>query len=257
MSLRIRFSGTTNVGRVRTRNEDSFRVAEEEGLAVVADGMGGHPGGDVASKVAAEAALAFLREAPRDAGEDPAALEEIMARSVLVAHEAVRAAAGEHPRLERMGTTLTALRADLPTRTWALGHAGDSRAYLLRGGHLSQVSHDDTWVQARVDAGLLSADGARAHPASHVLQQCVGLETPPTPHRSSGGLRAGDRFLLCSDGLTDMLTDAEIRERLEEPVGEAAARALVEGALERGGRDNVTVVLGDVEEEDGPGDGAA
>ncbi len=255
MSLRIRFSGTTHVGRVRTRNEDTFELDPEAGLAVVADGMGGHPAGDVASKVAAEAALAFLREAEVDR-RDGAALEEVLERCVLHAHAAVRARVAEHSRLEGMGTTLTALLADAASGRWALGHAGDSRAYLLREGRLTQVSHDDTWVQAQVDSGRLSAERARGHPAGHILQQCVGLDAPPSPHSGGGTLGAGDRFLLCSDGLSDMLADDEIREALAEPVADAAARALVQGALERGGTDNVTVVLADVEEEGAGGGGA-
>jgi protein phosphatase len=238
---------------VRRRNEDSFRLAPEIGLAVVADGMGGHPGGDVASDVASEAALAFLRDAAMEAEADARAVEDALARCVLHAHHAVRARARERPALEDMGTTLTVLLLDAAASRWALGHAGDSRAYLLREGTLAQVSHDDTWVQAEVEAGRIPADRLRGHPAGHILRQCVGLETPPDPHHRSGPLGAGDRFLLCSDGLTDMLTDAEIRDALGEPVAEAAARALVERALERGGRDNVTVVLADAEEEAGDG----
>lgn len=242
------------MGRVRTRNEDSFRVLPADTLAVVADGMGGHPGGDVASRIAAEAASESLRAHRGGEGASPDAnlegeLGETMARCVLDAHRAVRREGSERPELEGMGTTLTALLVDAPAGRWAVGHAGDSRAYLLRARRLEQLTRDDTWVQAQVEAGRITAEEARHHPASHVLRQCLGLADPPEPRRYGGELRTGDRFLLCSDGLTDMLADDEILRLLQERDDpEEAAGALVEAALERGGVDNVTVVVTRIED---------
>jgi protein phosphatase len=233
---------------VRARNEDAWIIAAEDGLAVVADGMGGHPGGDTASRLAADAATATLRAAARGSGDSGGNLHgplgDAMARCVLDAHEAVRRAARDAPLLEGMGTTLTALLVAPDSGRWAVGHAGDSRAYLLRGGRLEQITRDDTWVQAEVEAGRIRPEEARGHPAAHVLRQCVGLDEPPEPRRYIGDARPDDRFLLCSDGLTDMVEDPVIRELMAEAgdPGEAT-RSLVDRALEEGGRDNVTVVV--------------
>ena len=248
MPLRASFAGRSDTGRVRARNEDAWIVSEEDGLAVVADGMGGHPGGDTASRLAADAAAGTLREAaPRAATSADnlhGPLGDAMARCVLDAHRAVRLTARETPSLDGKGTTRTALLVAPGSGRWAVGHAGDSRAYLLRGGRLEQVTRDDTWIQAEVEAGRIPPEEARGHPAAHVLRQCVGLDEPPEPRRYGGDARPGDRFLLCSDGLTDMVEDSVIQELLadaDDP--DEAARSLVERALEEGGKDNVTVVV--------------
>lgn len=256
MGLRATFAGRTDVGRVRTRNEDTLVIDPEHALAVVADGMGGHPGGDVASRVAAEAAANSLRAhigaggataSPGDNLDD--AMGEAMVRCVLDAHRAVRSEGRNHPELRGMGTTLTALVVDPSRARWAVGHAGDSRAYLLRDGRLRQVSRDDTWVQAQVDAGRITSEEARHHPAAHVLRQCVGLDDPPEPRSYAGELEAGDRILLCSDGLSDMVEDEGIlRILVDAPDPQDAVAALVDAALEEGGVDNVTVALAAVDD---------
>lgn len=250
MSPSPSFAGRTDVGRVRERNEDSWATVPEAGLAVVADGMGGHPGGDVASQEATDAVVADFSdrvEAEGDGHPDRNLHDELgeaMARSVLVGHEAVRRRGEREPGLRGMGTTLTALMLHPASGRWAVGHAGDSRAYLLRDGSLERITRDDTWVQAQMEAGRISADEARGHPASHVLTQCLGLETPPEPRTTVGEVEDGDRFLLCTDGLTGMVSDDEIRDALAaHPDPDEAARDLVERALDRGGVDNVTVVV--------------
>ena len=170
--------------------------------------LGGHPGGDVASAVAADAAAATLRvrvgeEERRPRGEDPPeSLGDTMARSVLDAHEAVRRHARTHPDLRGMGTTLTALLLDRSGERWAVGHAGDSRAYLLRDGALTRLTRDDTWVQAQVDAGHLPAEEAHMVEEAEILRMLASADDP-----------------------------------------DAGAAALVDAALERGGVDNVTVVV--------------
>jgi len=150
-----------------------------------------------------------------------------------------------------VGTTLTAMAFDPDGKVYVLGHVGDSRAYRLRAGALDQLTPDDTWVQARVDAKDLTPEQAKRHPFGHILTQCVGLEDAPDPHIHDGTVAIGDVYLLCSDGLVGMLEDEDIarilRERLGEPpdpqVLETAGQALVDAANEAGGKDNITVAL--------------
>jgi len=242
--LYLTLAGKSDVGRVRRRNEDSFRLAPELGIAVVADGMGGHPGGDVASRIAAERALERLRE-PRA----PGSMERAMSDVVLSAHAAVRDRGASEPALSGMGTTLTAFLADVVEEAWCIGHVGDSRAYLLRGGAFCQLTRDDTWVQRKVDADELTPAQARHHPFGHILTQCLGSDAPPVVQVLTGSLEAGDLFLLCSDGLVGMLDDEMLYEILlahtRDPAAdvESAARSLVTSARERGGFDNITVAL--------------
>ena len=247
--------GLSDIGRARTRNEDSLALVPSKGIAVVADGMGGHPGGDVASRIAAVRTAEMLEER---LGPGPFAEQDLSARmrgammeSVMSAHRAIRKACTEDEDLEGMGTTLTVMALDLDSNRYALGHVGDSRAYRFRAGELSQLTRDDTWVQERVEAEELTPEQARNHPFSHILTQCVGLPDAPTPHILDGTAQADDVYLLCSDGLVGMLEDEDIAHILLEQLGdashaeglEAAAAALVAAANEAGGYDNVTVAL--------------
>jgi len=245
----------SDVGRVRTRNEDTVRLHRTPELVVVADGMGGHPGGDVASAIAAEQAEEWLRtrwppdpgthDLPEDRREE--SWTSLLAEAVEEAHRAVCRRGQGQPEFQGMGTTLTALALDGGASRWALGHAGDSRAYLLRDGVLSRLTRDDTWVQEQIDAGRLDPEEAWRHPSGHVLTQAVGLDPGPEPWSATGSLHPGDRFLLASDGLTDMLLEGRIRDLLsgDEPL-EEVARRLVDAALAAGGEDNVTVGLAEV-----------
>jgi len=155
-------------------------------------------------------------------------LEGAMRRSVLQAHEAIREKTRTTPSLEGMGTTITALALDPDTDTFVLGHVGDSRAYRLRGGALTQLTRDDTWVQDRVEAEQLTVEQARRHPFAHLLTQCLGLEDTPVPHISHGPVRVGDAYLLCTDGLAGMLEDPRLLEILTDELGTNGAQA--EGA---------------------------
>ncbi len=164
--------GLSDIGRTRTRNEDSICLVPHLGVAVVADGMGGHPGGDVASRIAAETAASVLadaietRPAEDDGGER---MRTAMSRSVASAHEGIREEGLDRPELEGMGTTLTAMALDAGSMSWVVGHVGDSRAYLYRAGELTQLTRDDTWVQDRVDAAQLTKEQAKRHPFGHLL----------------------------------------------------------------------------------------
>jgi serine/threonine protein phosphatase PrpC len=215
--------------------------------------MGGHPNGNVASRIATEAAAAVLREELTAAmPEDPdraTRLGVAMSRSMAGAHRAIRAEGERDPDLVGMGTTLTGLLVD--RGTYVLGHVGDSRAYRFRSGTITQLTRDDTWVQERIDANLITPEQARRHPYSHLLTQCLGLDDMPTPSILQGQVEAGDVYLLCTDGLVGMLDDAQVEEILERelPKGagpraiDSAVRALIDSANEAGGHDNITAVL--------------
>jgi protein phosphatase len=245
-------TGSSDIGRIRRRNEDAIALVPELGIAVVADGMGGHPGGDVASRLAADTAAQLLRAAIET--RDPsrafqAALLGSAEQAVLRAHEAIRARGTEEPRLDGMGTTLTAMAIDAATGTYVIGHAGDSRAYRLRAGALEQLTRDDTWVQQQIDNGHMPPSAARSSPYAHLLTQCLGLEDPPTPQLLSGRAESGDTFLLCTDGLVGMLDDDVMRALLHERLSvngaapDAALDALVAAANDEGGHDNITAAL--------------
>jgi PPM family protein phosphatase len=249
-------TGLTDIGRTRKRNEDSLSLLPNIGVAVVADGMGGHPGGDVASRIAAETAARLLGEAQeRDSADTEVReqLREAMAESFVMAHQEIRARGTVEPELEGMGTTLTAMVVHARSDTYVLGNVGDSRAYLYRCGKLTQLTRDDTWVQDQVDNERITIEAARKHPYSHLLTQCLGLEEPPIPQILDGRVEVGDTYLLCSDGLVGMLEDFEVERILEKELsanGDAgpdapssAVKALVDAANSGGGYDNITAAL--------------
>lgn len=236
--MRFAWAARTDVGRMRDHNEDSVWPVEDGAsteaiVAGVADGMGGHAGGEVASSTALETAVTV--------GGDPAV-------RVRAANLAVVDAARERPRLSGMGTTLTLATFD-PDGDLDIAHVGDSRAYLLRDGDIEQVTTDHSYVGEMISAGRLSPEEAETHPYRSVLTRAVGLD--PTVDVDTYGvvLEAGDRVLLCSDGLTTMIGDDAIAEILEEnrDLGRVAD-ALVTAANEAGGVDNITVVVVDVTE---------
>lgn len=237
-------SARSDIGRVRTTNEDAWFADDGRGVFLVADGMGGHAAGEVASQMAAErigAAICRLRDA--DSGVD--AVKAGLAEAVRKANiEIVERAAREQDK-KGMGTTLTMLVL-FPSATYVAGQVGDSRAYLLRGGRLQQLTKDHTVVQEQVDRGLLSGDQARLHPLSHILTRALGAQSEVKADLLTGTAQPGDLFLLASDGLSGMLEDTEIRKILarnpQAPLSETA-EALVEAAKDEGGVDNVTVLL--------------
>lgn len=238
---RLEAFGLSDVGRVRSRNEDSYAVLEEAHLAVVADGMGGHGNGDVASRIAVEA----VREKYADAkGEtvDEFAIAERLQKAFAHAHEKIREAGEEDNSLRGMGTTLIA--AVVEDQHAVIGHVGDSRAYALRGKTLTQLTEDHSWVHEQVAAGHLSEDQAREHPFKSVVTRALGGEHPVEVDLRRVRLQQGDILLLCSDGLTTMLTDDEINDLLNEggSIDEMTQR-LINASNERGGADNITIVM--------------
>jgi protein phosphatase len=236
MGLYLRCVARSHVGLVRAGNEDSGYAGAR--LAVVADGMGGHAAGEVASQIAVEV-LARLDDALPD---EP--LESLLRRSLDDADRRVADQVAEDPDLAGMGTTVTAVLSD--GERLVLAQIGDSRAYLLSGGRFRQLSHDQTFVQSLIDKGRLTEDEAEHHPQRNVILQAVdgqgGLEPDLTPLE----LAEGDRLLLCSDGLSGYVAQERIAETAAEPDAERAAEALLELALREGGPDNITVVVADV-----------
>ena len=241
--------GLTDTGRTRARNEDSLSMIPALGVAIVADGMGGHRGGDVASQIAADTVSEALKQDLRVTAltEDnfSARLGMVMYKSLIQAHEDIRAEGGRQPHLEGMGTTLTALVVDPESGAYVLGHVGDSRAYRYRNGDLTQLTRDDTWVQERVDASQLTAEQARKHQFAHLLTQCLGLEDAPTPHILHGSVNTNDSYLLCTDGLVGMLADQEMEAILKTSRSRPkdTLQELLDAANKAGGLDNITAVL--------------
>jgi PPM family protein phosphatase len=236
MGVILRAAMVTDLGLVRSNNEDSAHVGPR--LIAVADGMGGLPAGELASDVVIQA-LAPLDDAADDA--DPL---ELLTAAVEDGNNRVADMVDEDPVREGMGTTVTALM--LSGDRFGLVHVGDSRCYLLHDGALEQVTRDDTLVQSLVDRGALTPAQARAHPQRSLVTQAV----QGRPMTISGGTleaRAGDRYLICSDGLSDVVTDDAIGQALASyPEPQECAEQLVKLAVQAGGPDNITVIVADV-----------
>jgi len=229
------YTARSHLGMVRENNEDSAYAGPR--LLALADGMGGHAAGEIASQFVV-AALARLDE--DEPGQD---LTGALTRALTVGNEAIASHVEAYPETDGMGCTATALLFD--GRRMGLLHVGDSRAYLLRDGTLTQITKDDTFVQSLVDRGELSADEAHTHPRrSLILKALTGEPVEPTAVIREA--RVGDRYLLCSDGLSDPVSTETIAETLATGTVEEAADRLVQLALRSGGPDNITVVLADV-----------
>lgn len=253
MAFSLKIGGRSDRGRVRARNEDAYCIMADLGLAVVADGMGGHPAGAEASARAVES---FLEHLTDDVSTSNGNWGDRMATGVEVAHRELLRMGDVDPERRGMGTTLTALRIDRANGDAILVHVGDSRAYRLREGRLTRISRDHTWVQEQVEHGRLDAAVARVHPMAHVLTRVVGGALPGVePQVRSGEVRAGDRYLLCTDGLTTHLSDDRIAGILANGASEgldATLDVLVRATIEEGATDNVTVILVNVEDDEQP-----
>lgn len=234
----LSWGSASHVGCRRKINEDGYLVGD--GVFLVADGMGGHDAGEVASAVALET-MSPLRDAPRI---DP----EQVADLVALAQERVRGI-DTGPGGRGAGTTLTGAVVVHPDDVpyWLFMNVGDSRTYLMSGGVLDQISVDHSEVQELVDAGMLTPVEARAHPRRNVVTRALGADSTPEPDFRYVPVVQGDRVLVCSDGLTVELPDERVSQvLLEHPDPQQAAHRLVAEALEAGGRDNITVVVVDV-----------
>lgn len=243
---RVKFVARSEIGHARENNEDKFDFYEpdEEPLLaargsvyLVCDGMGGHNAGQIASELAAKQ---FLHAYYHLGGT----AQEAARHAILQAHHYIAEMASKIPSRYGMGTTLTALI--LKQDEGILAHVGDSRCYRLREGVFEQLSRDHTLVARLVEQGIITPEQAKYHPQRNVIRQAVGVADPSEPLEpdiETFALQAGDLYLLCSDGLTDMVDDAEIEAILRDEPPTRAAWRLVDRALANGGRDNITVVL--------------
>ena len=224
----------TDIGRLRRQNEDAAWFDESRAVFAVADGMGGHLAGEVASRMAIEA---VQRMAQENACPGIAALREAVAS----AHETILAHAQDHIECAGMGTTLSVLW--LGVNYAYIAHVGDSRIYRLREGSLTQITQDHSLVEELVRAGLITREQARTHPRRNIITRALGTHGENEPDLLVTDVRDGDLFLLCTDGLTGMVADGDIERVLRENDMETAADRLLALALEAGGRDNVTLIL--------------
>jgi len=241
--MRLVFAAATDVGRMRKNNEDSYLSAKP--VAAVADGMGGHSAGEVASAIAIEE-LAALGE--RGPWENETAATDDLKQAILRANRRIREMAASDRKLNGMGTTLVALLQD--GDMVHVANVGDSRGYLLRQGELSQVTVDHSLVQELVDDGRLSPEDAERHPQRSVITRALGIDPEVEFDLFTYKLQVGDRLLLCSDGLSDVVEPTQIRKvllRVRSP--QKAARQLITVANEQGGPDNITVIVVDAVDE--------
>jgi PPM family protein phosphatase len=241
--MRLVFAAATDVGRMRKNNEDSYLSAKP--VAAVADGMGGHSAGEVASAIAIEE-LAALGE--RGPWENETAATDDLKQAILRANRRIREMAASDRKLNGMGTTLVALLQD--GDMVHVANVGDSRGYLLRQGELSQVTIDHSLVQELVDDGRLSPEDAERHPQRSVITRALGIDPEVEFDLFTYKLQVGDRLLLCSDGLSDVVEPTQIRNvllRVRSP--QKAARQLITVANEQGGPDNITVIVVDAVDE--------
>ena len=237
----IKTFSVTNIGKRRKLNQDFVYTSEEPvghlpNLFVVADGMGGHKAGDYASKLAVTTMVEEI------AGSDETIPEKLLGRAIETANGKVRESAERMPELEGMGTTVVAASCD--GDTLSIANVGDSRLYIVSGHEIRQITRDHSWVEEMVRRGGLGRDEARNHPDKNIITRAVGAENTIKVDFFSVKLKEGDLILMCTDGLTNMLEDEEIRMILDgaRDIVEKAEE-LVRRANENGGMDNISVIL--------------
>lgn len=239
--MKLVHAARTDVGMIRSGNEDNFTVdsSESRGIFIVADGMGGHAAGEVASEMAVQIVQRELSGVSNLDGDD---VVKVVAESLRHANRAIHDRTLTEVDKQGMGTTVSALV--ISGTRYLIGQVGDSRVYLLRDGHFVQVTKDHSYVQEQVDAGFLTPEQARYHPYSNVITRCVGAGQDVEPDIYRGDVRAGDLFLVASDGLTGMVDDRRLAQLLgsrAEP--ERKVQSLIAEANGRGGLDNITAIV--------------
>src|SRR3954467_3151782 len=240
--LRLKYAARSDVGMIRSGNEDSFEanVNANRGVFVVADGMGGHAAGEVASLMAVQAVITELGGL-KEIDEGGAAGNKL-AESLRIANRNIHDRMLAEADKQGMGTTASVLVID--QKRYLIGQVGDSRVYLMRDGALQQITKDHSYVQEQVDAGFLTPEQAKYHPYSNVITRCVGASSDVEPDIYRGEIKVGDVWLVCSDGLTGMVDDRRIHALLmsrAEP--ERKVHSLISEANGRGGLDNITAIV--------------
>ncbi len=259
--MKLYFDGATDTGLVRSANQDAYYIDPEGRFFIVADGMGGHAGGEEASRLATEAIRGFLEEAWEEKMTSP----ELLKAALSEANQVIIQDQQDHPERSDMGTTVVTVifrHRTLPpedldnpatapldglsletVEPWC-AHVGDSRLYRLRGATLDQITEDHTWVNKASKLGVISLDQVKTHPWRHVLSQCLGRPDLADISIQKLELQPGDRLLLCSDGLTEEVSDHLIAELLKNTRAcEKVTTKLIASAKDNGGRDNITVVV--------------
>ncbi|NEP62428.1 MAG: Stp1/IreP family PP2C-type Ser/Thr phosphatase [Symploca sp. SIO2G7] len=241
--MKGRFAGLTDPGLLRPVNQDNYYTDPDGRFFVVADGMGGHAGGQEASQLATKAIQTYLHEY----WNSPTPSAELLKQAIEQANEAIIEDQQAHPERADMGTTAVVV-IFRKKQCW-FGHVGDSRIYRFRNSELEQITEDHTWVAKAMKAGDITPEQARNHPWRHVLSQCLGRKDLHQVDVQTIDVQPRDRLLLCSDGLTEELSDASIADYLQPSLDEKqAASNLIEAAKNNGGRDNITVVIAEVDE---------
>jgi len=256
--LKVVAAGVTDVGRKRDHNEDSFLIDEDLKLFVVADGMGGHAGGGTASRIAVETIDRELRQVRTSQGSvleartplQDSPVPEAIRAAVERACIAIYSKAQEDPRLAGMGTTVISLLMKEDQAFFA--HVGDSRAYLIRGDLIQQISEDHSLVNEQIKAGMITPEEAKHSRYKNIITRSVGFEEEVQVDVMGLLSEAGDVFILCSDGMANMMEDAEILHIVRHHPLTEVPRTLVDLANERGGDDNITVIAVQIQAESVP-----
>jgi serine/threonine protein phosphatase PrpC len=246
--------GHTHIGKVRQLNQDAFGIYDKLRLWLIADGMGGHPGGEVASQLAIQEMGAYFEK------QNPLSLKnlnesrtpEVLLRQTLeAANQAIRDYARQHIELTDMGTTAVAVHINIrPPSIATVAHTGDSRAYLVRGKSIRLLTRDHSLVEEHLELGIITPEQALTHPLRHIITRALGIDQIVVPSVTAVEVTEQDRILLCTDGLTKMLNDQQILDTIlsDNATPDKVCQVLIEEANNRGGEDNVTVVMVGVEE---------
>lgn len=250
--MRIVSCGITDVGLKRGHNEDNYLINEDLNLFVVADGMGGHAGGEYASAIAVntvEEIVSSMEGDPTAVGEatDPVEVTRTkLTHAIRLAGRRIFEKAREQPEYHGMGTTAVTLLVD--TGNAYVAHVGDSRVYMMRDNRIEQVTEDHSLIAEKVRHGLITPEEAKNHRMRNVITRSLGYQEDVEVDLTVRAIQKGDQFLLCSDGLSGHVEDDEMREHMMNYRPQEAARRLIELACERGGEDNITVVISRMEE---------
>lgn len=249
--MKIVSCGITDVGLKRGHNEDNYLINEELNLYVVADGMGGHAGGEYASAIAVntvEEVVTNLESRPAGSDEDdPVALaQQQIGQAIRLAGRRIFEKAKEQPEYHGMGTTVVVLY--LRDGNAYVAHVGDSRVYLQREGRIRQITEDHSLIAEKIRHGLITPEEAKNHKMRNVITRSLGYQEDVEVDISCRAVQSGDIFLLCSDGLSGLVDDEEMDAQLKQTGPQESARTLVELSCERGGDDNITIIVASVEE---------
>ncbi|NJN10597.1 MAG: Stp1/IreP family PP2C-type Ser/Thr phosphatase [Richelia sp. RM2_1_2] len=242
--MKLKFTGDSDPGLVRSNNQDAYYIDPEGRFFIVADGMGGHAGGEEASRIA----IMEIQKHLLSNWDSSESSEELLQSALWQANEGILLDQQNHSERADMGTTVVAV-VFRPKESAYVAHVGDSRLYRWRSQLLELITEDHTWVARALKMGDITTEEARNHPFRHVLSRCLGRDDLQEVNVQPLDVKSGDRLLLCSDGLTEELVDEKIAYYLQESTTiEEAARSLIEGAKERGGRDNITVAIVQLED---------